>query len=60
MSVKTPELLPLFDEAKKLLAPYAKRFTPRRDEPGYYDLWSERDLVIGTVSRTRLGVETDQ
>lgn len=46
MDVKNPDLLPLFEEARKLLAPYSKHFTVRHDEPGYYDLWSERDLVI--------------
>ena len=46
MPVKNPDLLPLFDEMKQLLAPYAERFTVRRDEPGYYDLWSEKDVVI--------------
>ncbi len=51
MTVKNPELLPLFDEIKALLAPYGKHFSPRRDEPGYYDLWSERDVVIDGRSR---------
>jgi hypothetical protein len=46
MPVKNPDLLPLFDELKEILAPYARHFTARRDEPGYYDLWSERDVVI--------------
>jgi hypothetical protein len=46
VAVKNPELLPLFEEAKKLLEPYAVDFTVRRDEPGYYDLWVEKDLVI--------------
>lgn len=46
MPVKNPDLLPLFAKAKELLEPYAKHFTVRRDEPGYYDLWSEKDLVI--------------
>lgn len=51
MTVKNPDLIPLFNEAKKLLQPYAKHFTVRRDEPGYYDLWSERDLVIAGRKR---------
>lgn len=46
MPVKNPELLPLFDTLRKLLEPYSKHFTVRRDEPGYYDLWLERELVI--------------
>ena len=46
MTVKNPELIPLFEELKKLLVPYEKYFSPRRDEPGYYDLWLEREVVI--------------
>jgi hypothetical protein len=30
MTVKNPDLIPLFEEAKKLLEPYAKRLTVRR------------------------------
>ncbi|MBN2404703.1 MAG: DUF1801 domain-containing protein [Coriobacteriia bacterium] len=51
MMVKNPELLPLFGELKSLLKPYARHFTVRKDEPGYYDLWSERDLVIADRKR---------
>jgi len=46
MTVKNPDLLPLFGEAKKLLEPYAKQFNVRQDEPGHYELWSEKDVVI--------------
>jgi hypothetical protein len=46
MPVKNPDLLPLFEELKALAAPYAERFAARRDEPGYYDLWSEKEVVI--------------
>lgn len=46
MAVKNPALLPLFDEAKALLEPFAQHFHVRRDEPGYYDLWSEKDVLI--------------
>jgi hypothetical protein len=46
MPVKNADLLPLFDEMKRLLAPYAEHLTVRRDEPGYYDLWCEKDVVI--------------
>lgn len=46
-AVKNPDLIPLFEEAKKLLQPYAKKgFSTRKDEAGSYDLWSERDVVI--------------
>jgi hypothetical protein len=46
MSVKNEELLPLFAELKGLLDPYAKRLTVRKDEPGYFDLWSEKEIEI--------------
>ena len=52
MDVKNEEFLPLFDEVKELLAPYAGRLTARRDEPGYYDLWSEKDIVVSGRRRT--------
>jgi hypothetical protein len=46
MDVKNEAFLPLFGEVKELLAPYALRLTARRDEPGYLDLWSEKDVEI--------------
>lgn len=46
MTVKNPELIPLFEDLKKLLVQYEKYFSPRRDEPGYYDLWLEREVVV--------------
>jgi hypothetical protein len=52
MSVKNEDLLPLFAEVKQLLDPYALRLTVRKDEPGYFDLWSERDIVIDGRKRT--------
>ena len=54
MTVKNPDLIPLFEEAKKLLEPYAQKLTVRRDEPGYYDLWSEKDVVIAGRKRTEV------
>lgn len=44
--VKNPDLIPLFEELKKLLKPYEKHFSPRRDEPGYYDLWYEHPVEV--------------
>ena len=44
--MKNESLLPLFAEVKGLLDPYAQRLTTRRDEPGYFDLWSEKDIEI--------------
>jgi len=54
MSVKNEDLLPLFAEVKQLLDPYVLRLTVRKDEPGYFDLWSEKDIVID--GRERKGV----
>ena len=51
MIVKNEELLPLFAEVKALLQPYAERLTVRRDDPGYYDLWSEKDVVVAGRER---------
>jgi hypothetical protein len=46
MDVKNEELLPLFAEVKRLLDPYVQRLTVRKDEPGYFDLWSEKDIEV--------------
>ena len=46
MTVKNTELLPMFLQVKRLLEPYEGRFVARRDEPGYYDLWTQRPVVI--------------
>jgi len=54
MTVKNPALLPLFEELKALLVPYADRFTVRHDEPGGYDLWSERDVVVNGRKRNEV------
>lgn len=54
MAVKNPDLLPLFGELRALLEPYAAHFTVRRDEPDYYDLWSERDVVIEGRKRSEV------
>ena len=54
MPVKNPDLLPLFAELKDVLAPYARHFTVRRDEPGYYDLWSEREIMVEGRKRTEV------
>ena len=51
MTVKNPDLIPLFDELKKLLAPYEKHFSPRKDEPGYYDLWYEHEVEVNGKKR---------
>ena len=51
MAVKNEKLVPLFDSVKRLLAPYAAGLVSRRDEPGYYDLWSEKEVEV--AGRTR-------
>ena len=51
MTVKNPDLIPLFDELKKLLIPYEKHFSPRKDEPGYYDLWYEHEVEVNGKKR---------
>ena len=40
------DLQAIFEAVRSLLATYAPPLTPKRDEPGYYDLWSVKDLVI--------------
>jgi hypothetical protein len=51
MAVKTPELLPLFEELRSLLSPYEATFSVRDDEPGAYTLWSEKDVTIAGRAR---------
>ncbi len=47
-------LIPLFDEAKRILEPYAAHFSVRHDEPGRYELWSEKDVVIEGRTRSEV------
>jgi len=54
MIVKNEALLPLFAEVKALLEPYAQRLTVRRDDPGYYDLWSEKEVIVAGRERTEI------
>ncbi len=54
MAVKNEALLPLFEELKALLEPYAEHLAVRRDEPGYYDLWSERPVEIDGRMRSEV------
>jgi len=46
MPVKNPDLLPLFDEVKAIVAGYSDRLSVRVDEPGRYELWSDKPIVI--------------
>lgn len=54
MTVKNPELLPLYEELKQLLSPFSETFSVRRDEPGRYELWSEKDIVIDGRRRSEV------
>lgn len=36
----------IFDRLRLLLCQYQPTLEPKRDEPGYFDLWSFKDLVI--------------
>ena len=40
------DLSAIFQQLRPLLAAYQPPFEPKRDEAGYYDLWSFKDLVI--------------
>lgn len=51
MTVKNPELIPLFEQARELLKPYEKYFTPRKNEEGTYDLWYEHEVVVDGKKR---------
>ena len=44
----------IFNTLKPLLAAYAPPFIPKRDEPGYYDLWSIKNLVIEGRKRSEI------
>jgi hypothetical protein len=54
MPVKNPDLLPLFEKAKALLAPYSAHFAVRKDEPGYFDLWAEGEMSVDGRKRNEL------
>lgn len=45
MPLKNRDLLPLFEELKAMLEPYAARFEVRVDEPGHYELWSRANMA---------------
>lgn len=45
MTVKNPQLLPLFEDLKGLLEPVADRFTVRDAEAGCYELWSGGNIA---------------
>lgn len=51
-SAGQPELVPIFNELKKLMQPYVKgHLIVRSDEPGQYGLWS--DKIVEVFGRKR-------
>jgi len=54
MKTKNDDLIPLFNQLRTLLAVYQPPFIPKKDEPGYYDLWSIKDLVIDDRKRSEV------
>lgn len=42
-----PELMPVFNQLKKLIAPYGKgTMVVRGDKPGQYHLWSDKEVEL--------------
>lgn len=54
MAEKNEKLVPLFESVKRLLTPYAAGLVSRRDEPGYYDLWSEKEVEVAGRARSEV------
>lgn len=48
---KMEDLATIFDQLRPLLARYSPPLLPKRDEAGYYDLWSFKDLIIAERKR---------
>ena len=48
------DLKAIFKELRPRLAAYQPPFKPKRDEPGYYDLWSFKDVVIDGRKRKEI------
>lgn len=44
--MQTTDLNQIFETLKELLQPYSPPLTPKKDLPGYYDLWSLKDVSI--------------
>jgi len=40
------DLTTIFNQVKALMLPYQPPLVTRKNEPAYFDLWSEKDLVI--------------
>jgi hypothetical protein len=51
-SAGQPELVPIFAELKKIIAPYAKgHLIVRGDQPGQYHLWSDKTIEVAGRKR---------
>ncbi len=48
---KMEDLATIFDQLRPLLARYNPPLLPKRDEAGYYDLWSFKELIIAGRKR---------
>ena len=48
---KMEDLATIFDQLRPLLALYNPPLLPKRDEAGYYDLWSFKELIIAGRKR---------
>lgn len=44
----------IFVRLRLLLSQYQPPFEPKNDEPGYYDLWSFKDLIIDGRKRKEI------
>lgn len=56
--VKSPALIPLFNELKSLLKPFAQKMAVRTDEPGRYELFFDRQFTTQS-QRTGNVIEKD-
>lgn len=48
------DLQTVFDQLRSLLVKYQPPFQSKRDEPGYFDLWSIKELVIDGRKRKEI------
>ncbi len=49
--METKDLKQIYETLKGLLQPYAPPLVPKKEEPGYYDLWSLKDVIIAGRKR---------
>lgn len=51
---KNDTLIPLFNTLKNILSEYEEHFTVRKSEEGYYDLWSEKEIILNNKKRKEI------